>query len=60
MTAAEQRHYGMLVGRTIVGLVEDPYPNEDRADIGFKLDNGKVVWIMCDPECNGPGFLDIQ
>ena len=24
------------------------------------LDSGETIWILCDPEGNGPGFLDIQ
>lgn len=47
-----------LVGRRIVGLIEssDDYPPIP----GLKLDDGTLVWIQCDPEGNGPGFLEIQ
>jgi hypothetical protein len=49
------KHYKRLLGRTIVQIAEDD--EDDTA--GFILDNGDVVWVMCDPEGNGPGFLDI-
>lgn len=60
MTSVEQKHYSQLVGRKITGLVEDDTDGNFHSIPGFKLDNGAVCWILCDPEGNGPGFLEIE
>jgi hypothetical protein len=52
-----QRHLAPLVGRKIVGLLED---EDDETRVGFQLDNGMHVWVLQDPEGNGPGFLEIE
>lgn len=57
MNKFEKEHYAQLIGRKIVGLVEtDDVPPVP----GFTLDDGKTVFILCDPEGNGPGFLAIE
>ena len=53
----EARYYGQLVGRTITavtiqgdGSARNPMPV-------LTLDNGLRVYVQCDAEGNGPGFL---
>lgn len=50
-------HYLQLAGLTITGLVKDD--SDDKLIYGLKLSDGKIAWILQDPEGNGPGFLDI-
>ena len=50
-------YYRQLLGRKIVQIVES---SEHPPTPGFLLDDGKTVWIQCDPEGNGPGFLQIE
>jgi len=50
-----------LVGRTVVDIVGvQESDNEDDKVMGLMLDNGSVAWVLCDPEGNGPGFLEVQ
>jgi hypothetical protein len=44
-----------IVGRRIESLVRD-----DGGNFGFRTDDGTVVWIMADPEGNGPGFAEVS
>lgn len=47
-----------IVGKTIASAIKD----EDGKHWGFiaKGDGEqKQVWVLCDPEGNGPGFLDV-
>lgn len=50
-------HYSQLVGHKVVNVVRDVGDNET---YGLLFSNGATAWVMCDPEGNGPGFLDIQ
>ena len=50
------KHMEQLVGQTITGLIQD---GEDPEFVGFETKT-HVVFVLCDPEGNGPGFLDIQ
>ena len=43
-----------LVGKSIKGLVKD-----ESGNFGFELEDKTLVWILCDPEGNGPGFAEI-
>ena len=53
------KHLGQLVGRKVTGLVKDP--GQDTEPIwGLKFDDGTLAFILCDPEGNGPGHLEIQ
>ena len=50
-----------LTGWKIAGTII----SNDKEMWGFQIDspNGKqkkFVWVLCDPEGNGPGFLEIQ
>lgn len=61
-TPIERHHYGKLLGSTIVGIRWDTIDgcalpilvldNEDRGG------NEATVAVLCDPEGNGPGFLE--
>lgn len=51
--------YKKLVGLKVTGVVKDS-SDEFEELYGLKMSNGTIVWILCDPEGNGPGFLDIQ
>lgn len=54
-----RRHATRLVGRRITGLVL-----ELDADVGaipgLELDDRTVLFVLSDPEGNGPGFLDVR
>ena len=53
-----REHLGQLVGRKVTGLVKDP--SHDVEPIwGLKFDDGTMAFILCDPEGNGPGHLEI-
>jgi len=43
-----------LVGKRISGLIKDK-----SGHFGFELEDKTTVWILCDPEGNGPGFAEI-
>jgi len=49
-----------IIGTRIVNAVV----SNDKESWGFRVafPNGKfkIVWVSCDPEGNGPGFLDIE
>lgn len=54
-----------LVGGTITGVISTPDTNE--FSYGFIVQHGKGdnkvekrCWIDCDPEGNGPGFIQIE
>ena len=61
-------HLSQLVGMTVKAIGFDPvtpeseYRYEDEYCLTLEGEDGKVTqaWIMCDPEGNGPGHLDIQ
>lgn len=52
-------HYNQLKGLTVVDVVQDGNKGNDQC-WGLQMSNGKIAWIMCDPEGNGPGFLSIE
>ena len=45
-----------FVGKKVTSVVVD----EDHEFMGLQFDNGKIAWVQCDPEGNGPGFLAIE
>jgi hypothetical protein len=61
-TSVERDHYAKLLGSTIIGIQWEeldarPLPvlvlnNKDRDG------NAATVAVLCDPEGNGPGFLE--
>jgi len=58
--------YQQLVGYTVERIIVDDDPDtlEDLGNpcIGILFSNGKktkCAWVMCDPEGNGIGFLNI-
>jgi hypothetical protein len=64
------QHLGRLKGGTICGILVDPASAAEfgQAVYGIRVEvptlSGQrrtmYCWILCDPEGNGPGFLDIQ
>jgi hypothetical protein len=54
-----REHLGQLVGRKVTGLVKDPGDGVEPI-WGLKFDDGTMAFILCDPEGNGPGHLEIQ
>jgi hypothetical protein len=54
-----REHLRQLVGRKVTGLVKDPSPGVGPI-WGLKFDDGTMAFILCDPEGNGPGHLEIQ
>lgn len=54
-----REHLGQLVGRKVTGLIKDP--SDVQGPIwGLRFDDGTLAFILCDPEGNGPGHLDIE
>ena len=61
-TKATLAHCRQLVGRKIVDVVYsgDEGPDNEFEFVGLVFDDDAVAWILCDPEGNGPGHLDIE
>lgn len=57
-TPIEVKHYKQLIGKTITEIRFEEFDNGNIVVLGFN-DNSTAV-VLCDPEGNGPGFLDIQ
>ncbi len=59
--APHGKFYKQIEGYTIVGLAVDEgeYGDIWEGLVLRKKNKEKVAWISRDPECNGPGFLDI-
>ena len=53
------KEYTKLVGKKIVKIAKDS-DDDIGAVYGLVFDDGSVAWILCDPEGNGPGFLELQ
>jgi hypothetical protein len=51
-------HYSKLVGKTVAKVVKNKTSGSD-SFYGLMFTDGTIAWISCDPEGNGPGFLDI-
>jgi len=52
-------HYGKLVGKTVASVCFDNSDTSMPTMYGLLFSDGTIAWIVCDPEGNGPGFLDI-
>jgi hypothetical protein len=52
-------HLRQLVGHRVTGVVKSPSSWSDPF-WGLKFDDGTTAFILCDPEGNGPGHLEIQ
>lgn len=50
------KHYSQLKGKTITEVHVDS--EHELFALGF--DDNTTAWILCDPEGNGPGFLEIE
>ena len=57
-TPSEIRHYRRLLGKTIKRVVYNR--SMGQTTYGLEFTDGTIAWIDCDPEGNGPGFLDIK
>jgi hypothetical protein len=61
---AAEKVVGPLVGYTIVGVALD----EENESYGLVIErknpkdpyDKKIVWVDCDPEGNGPGWLQVE
>lgn len=54
------QHLAQLLSKTVVGISRDGEAGGRNTVYGLHFDDDSVAWILCDPEGNGPGFLDIQ
>lgn len=62
-TGIEQRHYQQIVGGCVTGIAWDDESFGNPVPVLLvKLPSGCILQcaVMCDPEGNGPGFLDIE
>ena len=50
-------HYGKLKGKTVSDVILDEADRD--VFMGLLFTDGTQAWILCDPEGNGSGFLDI-
>jgi hypothetical protein len=51
-------HLNQLRGKTVKEVIVDP--SHDLGPVyGLTFTDGTDAWILCDPEGNGPGHLDI-
>jgi len=55
-----EAHLLKLVGKRIVAIVQEAETQYSVGCYGLRFDDETVAWIQCDPECNGPGHLDIE
>ena len=51
-------HYGQLLGRTVKRILFERYEGQVLPCLEFA--DGSTAAVFCDPEGNGPGYLDIQ
>lgn len=51
------KKYEQLIGKIIVKIARSV--EEDGTFYGLVFNDDTVAWILCDPEGNGPGCLDI-
>jgi hypothetical protein len=54
-----KEHLGQLIGLRVTGLVYSPGSDTGRI-WGLEFDDKTEAFILCDPEGNGPGHLEIQ
>ena len=58
MHKAMLKHLSQLVGQTVTKIICDP--DDDIGTVyGFQTHTGMTVWVLQDPEGNGPGHLEI-
>lgn len=61
---AEEKNLAKLIGCEVTHVVNTP-DEDDEHFYGLRFFNKKtkkvyIAWIQCDPEGNGPGFLNID
>lgn len=54
------RHLNQLRGKTVKEVIVDPSDLGIGPIYGLSFTDGTDAWIMCDPEGNGPGHLEIE
>lgn len=55
------KHYGQLIGKTVKRVVVHSFEQDPRSLLPIlEFTDGTSAAVMMDPECNGPGHLDIQ
>lgn len=62
-TGIEQRHYQQIVGGRVTGIAWDVESFSEPVPVLIvRLPSGRTLECatLCDPEGNGPGFLDIE
>ena len=52
-------HLHQLAGKTVQNVAYAPAEGYSEALYGMEFTDGTIAWILCDPEGNGPGHLDI-
>lgn len=59
LVKAEASNARRMLGGTVVKVAVDPEANSWAFQLRFPNGRKADVWVMCDPEGNGPGHLDI-
>ncbi len=54
------KHLSQLKGWVVTDIVRDGGSAYTEECFGLQMENGMTAWIQCDPEGNGPGFLEIE
>jgi len=56
----------VLIGSRVTGIVQSGAPANSETTVGLVFEGGDkgkrteyTAWILCDPEGNGPGHLDV-
>lgn len=60
VTPITVKHYARLLGRTIKEIRFESFEGDGDPLPILILDDGSTAAAYCDPEGNGPGYLDIQ
>jgi hypothetical protein len=53
-----EKYLSQLVGKKVTGHLRVT-EHFGGPLYGLRFDDGTIAWILCDPEGNGPGHLDI-
>lgn len=53
------KEYSKLIGKTVKNILIDHSDPTIGQVYGIEFTDGTMAWILCDPEGNGPGFLEI-
>ena len=53
-------HYKQFMGQAVVGICHDVEGGMYGLKFRDKKKKETIAWIQCDPEGNGPGFLQVD